>query len=56
MVAIFANRRVMRHPISGNTLPVIASEAKQSMAENRELEDGLLRRFAPPNDENWATS
>jgi hypothetical protein len=30
---------------------VIASEAKQSIAQLGEAEDGLLRRFAPRNDE-----
>ena len=38
-----------------NFLPVIASEAKQSMAA-AEKKDGLLRRYAPRNDEDETVS
>jgi hypothetical protein len=31
-----------------NRIAVFASEAKQSMARHRKIEDGLLRRFAQP--------
>ena len=43
------NRGRSKRPSAASTCPVIASEAKQSM--QMQMKCGLLRRFAPRNDE-----
>src|ERR1039457_6035593 len=45
------NESFMGYPLKNAPRSVIASEAKQS--RNRQSKTGLLRRYAPRNDDGW---